>query len=428
MSPKEKPEEVPVWYNFTISPSEKARWKAYAKKKGIPLATLIKKEVNKIINAEYHDPLQNLLNFNKDFLGVIVFQDIIHSFYKIGEIESEEDFREISRRWKPYGSRKNFEYLKQPLVVIQNNHDRLILKSKSENQECILSIIGFQLWNNMKFFARVNADGNTLVAMADLQRIASKMFPANPISEDLGILAKILPEIIQVRTQMETIEILRKIPLNQEEQVVLTKLEQRIGKPIPAIPPFFEGDIKKSNPMFETTSVMYFAVDGHICQLRMDKCNLKEIPPELAELAKLRYLTLNNNEISTIPDFLSNLESLEVLSINNNKINNLTEIVYEIPNLKELYLAGNPIAEIPRKNIEIKIPLARLTYLNMIWENNIFEFLNRIINPSSSAQYTINSNIIDELKYILKEFLVRLNQEIAEEKIDIFIHFYLAGN
>nr|MDO8113336.1 hypothetical protein [Candidatus Sigynarchaeota archaeon] len=261
MSPKPKPEEDPVWLNFTIEPTEKARWKVYAMIRGIPLATFIKMEINKIVDAEFEASLKSLLDFNKDILGVMIFQDNLQLLHRQGEIESENGMRMISQIWRKFNRPLwSCRYLQEKMLIIQMLDDRLVLKSKPDGANGGLTIIGYRMENNYKFLARVKANGNSIVALADLQRVAYKMFPPQPRLVEKGMLEKILPEFYQGKSQLQAIDLLRRIPLVPQEQTALKELEQFIGKPIPAIPPFQDGDITRSNPQFDSVPLIYFAI------------------------------------------------------------------------------------------------------------------------------------------------------------------------
>jgi hypothetical protein len=426
MSPKQKPTEEPVWLNFTISPTEKARWKTYAKKKGIPLATIIKMELNKTVDAEFEIPLQNLLEFNPDIIGVMIFQKNNKILYRIGEIESEEDMQHVSEMWKPYApGRRRILYLEEEMQIIQRNFDRLVLKS-SEGQKGSLSIIGYRSQKEMNFLARIKADGNALVAVADLQRTADKMFPSQQYRsekefKEKTIFEKSIPDFYQGKAQLESIDLLRRIPLVSEEQTVIEEIQQIIGKAIPFISPFEEGNITKSNPKFETTLVMGFALDGHIVSLRLDKCNLTQIPPCISKLKELQYLSLNNNQISEIPEFLPACESLVSLLLINNQLKELPESIWDVPNLEELVIAGNPLTEIIKIHPEINVPMARLVKLKNFAENNLFDFIAEMNKFSEEYGNYANNSAHHEMVAIMAELLKKIKFEYSETLIHTFI-------
>lgn len=426
MTPKQKPDEKPEWFNFTIAPSEKARWKSYARKKGIPLATFVKMEINKLVDMEFETPLKNLFEFNPDFLGIIIFHDKIQYLYRYGEIEDEEQFIEISKNWHRFRKSPHFHYLDEVLIPIQSFDDRLILKSNSKSNNGAITILGYRMQNNIQFFARIKADGNALVALADLQRLVFKMFPIQPSYMEKGTLQKSLPDFYQEKSQLQAIELLRRIPLVPEEQKALSQLEQIIGKPIPVILPFENGDVNNPNVKFNSSIFMYFGVDGHILNLRLDKCNLKEIPQVISAFTHLQYLSLNNNEILKIPDFLADLPTLKVIDIENNKVTSLSESIWNIQCLEEMRISGNPITEITRINPEVDVPPVRLTMLKNFIEGNLIDFLDHIEKFRDERNYS--PKIINlEIVAILKEFLKRIQQEFPETVLHTFVFRCLSG-
>nr|MDO8084670.1 hypothetical protein [Candidatus Sigynarchaeum springense] len=428
MSPKPKPEEEPVWLNFTIEPTEKARWKVYAKKKGIPLATFIKMEVNKIVNEEFEAPLKNLLAFNKDIFGVVIVQDNLQILYKHGEIESENDSIELSKNWRLYTPVRRFRYLDEPMLIIQCSDERLVIKSSPNSVKGAITIIGYRTGNNVKFLARVKADGNAIVALADLQRVAAEMFPPQPRPVEKGMLEKALPEFYQERSQLQTIDMLRGIPLVAQEQAALEEIERAIGKPIPAIPPFQNGDVTRPNPQFDSTPLMYLAIDGHVVMLRLDRCNLKRIPQDITRFGELQYLSMNDNQIPEIPELLADLSTLKVLSLINNKIAGLPESIWNLQNIEEFTLAGNPITEIPGEDPARTVPEARLRTLRNLVEGNMLTLLNQLKAMQNEMMYHSSNPPNLELVNILATFLKRIKQEIPEDVLHTYVFHRLSGD
>ena len=78
MSPKPKPEEKPVWVNFTLLPTEKERWKVFAQKEGCPLATFIKKEINQVVDEYFKKIVVNLKEFNGNIVELAVIKGATH--------------------------------------------------------------------------------------------------------------------------------------------------------------------------------------------------------------------------------------------------------------------------------------------------------------------------------------------------------------
>jgi hypothetical protein len=439
MSPKPKPDEDPVWLNFTIEPTEKARWKVYAKKKGIPLATLIKMEVNKIVDVEFEAPLKSLLDFNKDIIGVAIFQDNLQLLYRYGVIESEDDIRSISEKWikfyfhvnfqdHPTFPARRFHYLEEAMLIIQCSDERLVLKSSPNGAKGAITIVGYRMENNIKFLARIKADGNAIVALADIQRVAAQMFPPQPRPVEKGVLEKSLPDFYQARSQLQTIELLRRVPLVPQEQAALKEIEQLVGKPVPAIPPFKNGDTTQPNPQFDSTPFIYFAIDGHVVMLRLDRCNLNEFPQNIARFIELQYLSMNDNHISEIPDLLAGLPALRVLALVNNRIATLPESIWNMQNLQELVLAGNPITEVSKMNPNADVPEARLNMVRNLVEGNLLAFLNQLNAIQNDLKYHSNSPANLEIVAIICQFLKRIKQAFPEDVVHSYVFQRLSGD
>jgi internalin A len=74
---------------------------------------------------------------------------------------------------------------------------------------------------------------------------------------------------------------------------------------------------------------------------------IKEIPPEIAQLANLQRLDLSNNQINIIPDTIAQIVSLKTLILWGNEISELPESITQLFNLYRLDLGINQIKTIP---------------------------------------------------------------------------------
>ncbi len=70
-------------------------------------------------------------------------------------------------------------------------------------------------------------------------------------------------------------------------------------------------------------------------QLNLGGLDLKEVPPEIGQLSRLKTLWLNDNQLASVPDALQSLTNLKVLRLHNNPALNLPESVLG-------KLTGNP--------------------------------------------------------------------------------------
>jgi len=93
--------------------------------------------------------------------------------------------------------------------------------------------------------------------------------------------------------------------------------------------------------------------------LDLSSCaGLSVIPAEVASLAGLTSLIMNNNAIEEIPVVLSKLVSLKVLDLSSNKIKSVPTEVAKLPALTTLNLSMNQIGELPA--LEGALQLARV--------------------------------------------------------------------
>jgi Leucine-rich repeat (LRR) protein len=69
---------------------------------------------------------------------------------------------------------------------------------------------------------------------------------------------------------------------------------------------------------------------------------LREVPPPLRGLKRLRRLVLSMNELSTLPSWLAELEALEELDISSNRFQVFPEVLLSMPNLKRLAIGYQP--------------------------------------------------------------------------------------
>lgn len=67
---KIKPEESNTYISFTIAPSMKAKWVAYAKELGLPLARVIKETMNRVINT----PIEKKESNNNEMIYNFLFE------------------------------------------------------------------------------------------------------------------------------------------------------------------------------------------------------------------------------------------------------------------------------------------------------------------------------------------------------------------
>jgi Leucine-rich repeat (LRR) protein len=75
---------------------------------------------------------------------------------------------------------------------------------------------------------------------------------------------------------------------------------------------------------------------------------LAELPREMANLTRLKYLYLDNNKFSDFPKVIIRLDQLRMLHLANNRIREIPWNIYKLKNLRGLYLTNNQLTAVPR--------------------------------------------------------------------------------
>jgi hypothetical protein len=88
--------------------------------------------------------------------------------------------------------------------------------------------------------------------------------------------------------------------------------------------------------------------------VNLDRNELAEFPPELAKLAKLKWLRLNRNRLSSLPDDLSSLSSLRRIYLKGNRFTSVPAALKTLPSLTDVDLSQNPLAEVPQWLVDKK--------------------------------------------------------------------------
>ena len=70
---------------------------------------------------------------------------------------------------------------------------------------------------------------------------------------------------------------------------------------------------------------------------------LKELPPSIGRLRRLKHLSISNNYLSTLPVTLAFCQSLSYLNISKNKFRVVPGIVLELQQLEDLRRLDNPL-------------------------------------------------------------------------------------
>ena len=160
--------------------------------------------------------------------------------------------------------------------------------------------------------------------------------------------------------------------------------------------------------------------------LNLDFNDLTSIPAEIGNLALLQELSLYNNKLTSIPAEIGNLASLQVLYLNGNNLTSISAEIGNLASLQTLYLSNNKLTLIPVEignlvslkylyldnNSLISIPaeienLALLQKLDLS-NNNLTSIPTKIGNLSISAVIDVKlllfkSNIYNDAKFPISD-------------------------
>ncbi len=190
--PKPKPEEDPIPFLMKLSPKEKAAWKDAAKKRGMPLATFIKREINKIVFGEpfdYSTILEPLLNFNKDILAVCVVEtsDKGNVVFATSQWGPTQNCVNVVEQWASKNGRgEPISLHGEEYTLLKKSSELLVAKHLSTKQY----LIGAHQGEKGAFFlAIVRAGGNPMLAHSDLARITERVTSQTTTPSDERITA-----------------------------------------------------------------------------------------------------------------------------------------------------------------------------------------------------------------------------------------------
>jgi hypothetical protein len=138
--------------------------------------------------------------------------------------------------------------------------------------------------------------------------------------------------------------------------------------------------------VFTMVNLEHLGIQGMDCDYGGNDCwEIKEIPPAIKNLKKLKSLTLNVNSIEVIPSELAELKNLTVIDFDDNagfsEVNVLAKMtwleeltlngcnLYQLPqdisqwkNLKTLGLAGNNFDKKEQQRIKKALPHCRIYF------------------------------------------------------------------
>jgi hypothetical protein len=82
-------------------------------------------------------------------------------------------------------------------------------------------------------------------------------------------------------------------------------------------------------------------------ELRLERCDIVLLPPEIGTLSRLRRLDLESNGIAELPPEVGNLKKLEFLDVRSNRLTSLPGSIGDLTRLKKLLASDNKISSLP---------------------------------------------------------------------------------
>lgn len=152
--------------------------------------------------------------------------------------------------------------------------------------------------------------------------------------------------------------------------------------------------------------------------LEINNSNITRLPNSICRFRYLSHLDLSRNQLETIPASLSRLTTLQALNLNNNNFSEVTNVLCEMPQLKRISLSGNPLSRFPHKfanleNLEnVSIPPYIHQYErlgDMPWSQTITDFLLQNEREETESIAVLRNNN-------LKQFLNKLKMNLFKIK------------
>jgi len=362
-------------------------------KLGIPLATFLKREINKVVFGnliDYEGLIKSLLEFNTDIIAAIVVTEQGKIAHKTDNWGSIPDLEQLIQMWGSTVEKSNPEKVKMygsitnvPSAItlngvkfstIQLSDKILILKSYDKSSY----LLGVRKQDTV-LLAKVLYETNTKHALFDVQRTVEKMFPTElgrsklvekekkeekvlrekvskkkesrefPSEDEIKKLAEMKPQgdrRIYLKNRLEQYKALFDVPIKSEEQEIIREIGKMIGKKIKLIPAekIFESWLHFEDLFTSWKDLSYWR--------KMDLAPDEDFP---AQNYQCHMMTMNGHVIllsldgvglAKLPKSLSKLNHLTYLSLPRNDITHIPPSIEELENLEYIYLQENHLTKL----------------------------------------------------------------------------------
>jgi Leucine-rich repeat (LRR) protein len=144
---------------------------------------------------------------------------------------------------------------------------------------------------------------------------------------------------------------------------------------------------------------------------------LFEIPPEVGNYARLMYLDLSQNNLSTLPEEFSNIGTLSSLILNDNKFTEFPSCIGNFIWINNLVLSHNNITKIPEDMGSVLIEELELT------DNQIREIPESLLSLETLHALCLDNNLIEYIPPFMKGFMnldiLSINNNKLSELINV---------
>lgn len=122
---------------------------------------------------------------------------------------------------------------------------------------------------------------------------------------------------------------------------------------------------------------------------------IKQLPKNIGNLKKLKYLLLAENQINQLPDSIENCKEIEWLSLDDNPLKEFPKVIYELSNLARL-----SIGSVHQSSVAVDLTqMSRLEKLGSLslYNSGIIEFPLELGRLSNLYALRLNDNLIRDL-------------------------------